>query len=192
MLGACEYSRVFSKDGTLARERILGGFACVDEGPQDGYQSNAVASAGGRLRRIACVPYAIHSQNTYFLAEETEILGRSAVFVQTHLDLGADDVRRSQIEAVLREFSACPRVVVAGDFNVSSDEEYGPFAAAGFEAANCAKFGRLPTHRRRGAGMTPAIDNVFAKGFRIADACVGDYALSLSDHRPLVVRLRPS
>ena len=47
-------------------------------------------------------------------------------------------------------------------------------------------------HRRRKIGLTPAIDNVFVRGLRIVEVCLGDYALSLSDHRPFAVRLAPS
>ena len=66
--------------------------------------------------------------------------------------------------------------------------------AAGVDsaAANAANFGHFPTHRRRKLGLTPAIDNVFVRGLRIVEVCLGDYALSLSDHRPLAVRLAPS
>ena len=189
VIGLCEHSAVFSKDGSAARDRILQGFASVDEGQQSGYQCNAVAARAAGMRRIAQVPYVTHSQPTYYLAEEVEISGRRVVFVQTHLDLGDAAVRRSQMDALLHDFAAHPAVVISGDFNVSDEAEYAPFAAAGYAAANCAAFGRFPTHRRRRLGITPAIDNVFAKGLRITDACLGDYAFSLSDHRPVVVRL---
>ena len=189
VMGLCEHSAVFAKDGSATRDRILRGFASVDEGPQHGYQCNAVAAKVAGMRRLACKPYAKRTQSTYYLAEEVEVLGRRVVFVQTHLDLGEAAIRASQIETILRDFANCPAVVIAGDFNVSSEAEYAPFAAAGYAAANVANFGHFPTHRRRKLGLTPAIDNVFVRGLRIVEVCLGDYALSLSDHRPLAVRL---
>lgn len=189
VMGLCEHSAVFAKDGSATRDRILRGFASVDEGPQDGYQCNAVAAKAPGMRRLACKPCAKRTQSTYYLAEEIEVLGRRVVFVQTHLDLGETAIRASQIETLLRDFATCPAVVIAGDFNVSSEAEYAPFAAAGYAAANAASFGRFPTHRRRKLGLTLAIDNVFVRGLRIVEVCVGDYALALSDHRPLAVRL---
>ena len=188
VMGLCEHSAVFAKDGSATRDRILRGFASVDEGPQHGYQCNAVAAKVAGMRRLACKPYAKRTQSTYYLAEEVEVLGRRVVFVQTHLDLGETAIRASQIETILRDFANCLAVVIAGDFNVSSEAEYAPFAAAGYAAANAADFGSFPTHRRRKLGLTPAIDNVFVRGLRIVEACLGDYALSLSDHRPLAVR----
>lgn len=189
VMGLCEYSDVFAKDGSSARSRILSGFASFDAGPQHGYQCNALASRSSEVVRVACRPYPVRIQRTYCLAGEVDCALGKVVFAQTHLDLGSEDVRRSQIDTILREFSSCGRVVVSGDFNVSSESEYGPFASAGYVQANCSSHGSLPTHRRRKLGQAPAIDNVFAKGLRIADVCVGDYALALSDHRPLVVRL---
>ena len=191
VIGMCEYSACFAKDGSASRDRMLSGFAHVDAGPQHGYQCNAVASRAAVLRRVACSPYRRHVQNTYYLAAEVEVFGKRAVIVQTHLDLGDAAVREGQIGMILRDFATTPRLVVSGDFNVSSEAEFGRFASAGFSAANGAAFGRFPTHRRRKEGFTPAIDNVFVKGLGVSGACVGDYALSLSDHRPLVVRLKP-
>ena len=191
ILGMCEYSACFAKDGSASRDRVLADFAHVEAGPQHGYQCNAIASRSAALRRIACVPYLRHAQDTYYLAAEADVLGRQTVFVQTHLDLGDAALRKEQIGVILRDFATTSRLVVSGDFNVSSEAEYGLFAAAGFSAANCTASGGFPTHRRRKPGFTPAIDNVFVRGLSVAGVCVGDYALSLSDHRPLVVRLKP-
>ena len=56
-------------------------------------------------------------------------------------------------------------------------------------AANGGAFGSFPTHRRRQVQMTPAIDNIFVRGWRIVDAHASDWPLTLSDHRPLLCRL---
>ena len=190
-IGMCEYSACFAMDGSTSGDRMLSGFAHVDAGPQRGYQCNAIASRTAALRRVACSPYHRHVQDTYYLAVEVGVFGRQTVIVQTHLDLCDAAVRDAQMDMILRDFATTPRLIVSGDFNVSSEAEFCRFAAAGFSAANGATFGRLPTHRRRKAGFTPMIDNVFVRGLEMSGACVGDYALSLSDHRPLVVRLKP-
>ena len=189
VLGMCEFSARFAGDGSSSRGRMLPHFAHVEAGPQRGFQCNAIASRTASLRRVDCVNYPRHVQETYYIAAEMDVLGRRTVFVQTHLDLGDAAFRAEQIDRILRDFATVPRLLVSGDFNVSSEAEYGRLSAEGLLAANCAAFGSIPTHRRRAAGLTPAIDNVFVRGLGIADACVGDYALALSDHRPLVVRL---
>ena len=188
-VGLCEYSATFDLGGARTRERVLRGFAAVAEGPQDGYQCNALAVRGGGLARRVSKPYSERTQKTYYLACEAELGGKRTTLVETHLDLGSPELRRSQMETILRDFGDAERVIVSGDFNVSSEAEYAPFAAAGYAAANAAAFGTFPTHRRRSRGLTPAIDNVLAKGWRIVDVCTGDYGLALSDHRPLVCRL---
>ena len=188
-VGLCEYSAAFDLGGARTRDRVLRDFASVEEGTQSGYQCNALAVRGGELVRRAEKAYPERTQKTYYLACEAVLGGRRTVLVETHLDLGKPELRRSQIEAILADFRDAERVIVSGDFNVSSEAEYAPFAAAGYEAANAAAFGPFPTHRRRSRTQTPAIDNVFVKGWKISGVCLGDYGLALSDHRPLVCRL---
>ena len=188
-IGLCEYSAAFDLGGGRTRERLLGDFAAAEEGPQDGFQCNALAVRGGGLVRRTAKPYAERMQKTYYLACEAELGGRRTMLVETHLDLGKPELRRSQMETILKDFGDAERVIVSGDFNVSSEAEYEPFAAAGYAAANGAAFGSFPTHRRRSRLQTPAIDNVFVKGWKIADVCTDDYGLSQSDHRPLVCTL---
>ena len=185
--GACWAA--FDLGGTKTRERLLADFAAVEEGAQSGYQCNTIAVRTGELVRTAEKAYPKRTQKTYYLACETVLGGKRTVLVETHLDLGKPELRRAQMETILEDFRDAERVIVSGDFNVSSEAEYAPFAAAGYEAANAAAFGSFPTHRRRSRNQTPAIDNVFVKGWKIAEVCTGDYGLALSDHRPLVCRL---
>ena len=188
-VGLCEYSAAFDLGGAKTRDRLLADFAAVEEGAQSGYQCNAIAVKTGELVRKAEKAYPKRTQKTYYLACETVLGGKRTVLVETHLDLGKPELRRAQMETILEDFRDAERVIVSGDFNVSSEAEYAPFAAAGYEAANAAAFGSFPTHRRRSRNQTPAIDNVFVKGWKIAEVCTGDYGLALSDHRPLVCRL---
>ena len=191
VVGVCEYSREFDRAGGLARELAFGDFADVDEGPQNGYQCNAMALRRGKLTRREIVDYPKRFQKTYFLVEEAEVNGLRSVFVTSHLDGGHDEENRAQIEMLIRKFADEPRVVVAADFNVSDISFYEPFLKAGFEAANCAAFGKFPTHRQHDPARAEAIDNVFVKGWKIDAVAVGDYELGLSDHRAIVCALSP-
>lgn len=158
----------------------------------DGYQCNALAVRTGKLSNRRSAFYAVHTQKTHYTAAEVEVRGVRFVVVETHLDLGSPDLRRAQIAELLSAFANEPRVVVAGDFNVSDVSEYGPFAAAGYVAALPSGDGFLPTHRRRSLAQTPSIDNVFVRGFRFADLALGDYGMALSDHRSLMCALVPA
>ena len=82
-------------------------------------------------------------------------------------------------------------MIIAGDFNISREEEFVSFEKAGFAMTNASSFGRFRTHRRRDTTYTTAIDNIFAKGFDILDAWTDDDSMLLSDHRILLCRLRP-
>ena len=141
------------------------------------------------LRNVVSRPYARRVQPTYMLCGETEIGGTAVRIVQTHLDLNAE-VRAAQIAELADSLGNEPRVILSGDFNVSSADEYAPFEAIGLVGANFGRFGALPTHRRRSIAATPAIDNVFVRGFEFTDVAVGDPSLSLSDHRSLVCTLK--
>ncbi len=186
--GVCEFSPEFDKGGGKARELAFGSFRHFEAGPHHGYQCNAIASAQVPLRNVTVKDYALRRQPTYRIACETQVRGRRAVIVETHLDLSAAE-RKAQIEALVAEFGHEERIIVSGDFNVDGVDEFRPFLAAGFVQANCGSFGTLPTHRRRRTAIAPSIDNVFVKGFGILGVQTADDALELSDHRMLVCRL---
>lgn len=188
IVGLCEYSAQFDRGGSRTRSRVFGDFAGFDEGPQNGFQCNAVGVRRGKVRWLRLKDYAVRRQKTYYLAEETVIGGRKTVVVQTHLDLEAE-ARAEQIAELVRDFADAPCVILSGDFNVADADEFKPFADAGFAAANGGSFGSFPTHRRRQVQMTPAIDNIFVRGWRIVGVSVADWPLTLSDHRPLLCRL---
>lgn len=186
VVGLCEYSAEFDRAGGKTRPLLFRDFECMDEGPQDGYQCNAVALRKGSLSRRELRHYARHRQNTYYLAEEVECSGVKSVFVESHLD-----VYRDQIRELIEHFSDVPRVVIAADFNVPDVSWYEPFFKAGYVAANCAGFGTVSTHREKRLALADAIDNVFVRGWTIEDVAVGDYEYALSDHRALVCALTP-
>ena len=188
IIGVCEFSPEFDKGGGKARELVFGAYRHFEAGPHNGYQCNAIASASAALRQVSVKDYALRRQPTYRIACEAEVCGKRTVIVETHLDLSAAE-RKAQIAELVMEFGREERVIVSGDFNVDGADEFRPFLAAGFAQANCGRHGTFPTHRRRRAAITTAIDNVFVKGFDVLGVQTADDALELSDHRPLVCRL---
>jgi len=188
-MGICEFSPEFDKGGGKARDLIFGTFRSMEMGPHHGYQCNAIAAASAQLGRGSVKDYALRRQPTYRIACETEIFGKRTVIVETHLDLSKDE-RMSQIAALVSEFASEERIIISGDFNVDDASEFRPFLLAGFAQANCGEHGTFPTHRRRRVAITPAIDNVFVKGFDILSVRTEDDPMILSDHRMLVCRLR--
>ena len=189
-VGLCEFSPNFDRAGARTRETVFGGFAAFEAGPHKGYHCNAVASARAPLRLNAVHEFSKRCQPAYSFACETEIRGERALIVETHLDLSRPE-RTVQIAELVEMFGSHGRVIVSGDFNVDDGQEFKPFKAAGFAAANFGRFGVFNTHRRRRTALTPAIDNVFVKGFRICDARTADDEMVLSDHRIMVCRLAP-
>ena len=187
LIGLSEFNPVFDRGGGKARDLIFDRFLFFADGPHQGYQGNAVASRTS-LRNVVSRPYARRIQPTYMLCGETEIGGTPVRIIQTHLDLDAE-VRAAQIAELADCLKDEQRVILSGDFNVSSAAEYAPLEAIGLAGANFSRFGTFPTHRRRSFAATPAIDNVFVRGFELTDVAVGDPSLSLSDHRPLVCTL---
>jgi len=190
MIGLAEFNPEFRLGGETALGVFGGDGRNAAVGPFRGGNCNALFTRAFPVSGKRCHEYAERQQKRYFMACEVDICGTKTTVVQTHLDL-VDGPRRHQITRLVEEFGGLRNVIIAGDFNVSCEGEFSPFAAAGFAMANASAFGRLRTHRRRDTSYTTAIDNVFAKGFDILDAWTDDDSMLLSDHRILLCRLRP-
>ena len=191
MIGLAEFRPEFSMGGETALEVFGGVYLNTAVGPLLGGNCNSLFTRAFPVSEKRCHEYAEHRQKRYFMACEADICGAKTTVVQTHLDL-ADEPRRHQIACLVKEFGALRNVIIAGDFNISHEAEFVPFAKAGFAMANASTFGRFRTHRRRDTSYTTAIDNVFVKGFDILDAWTDDDSMLLSDHRILLCRLRHS
>lgn len=189
IIGLAEFNPDFRMGGETAQEVFGGAYRNAAVGPLLGSNCNALFTRAFPVSGKWCHEYAEHRQKRYFMACEVDICGAKTTVVQTHLDL-VDEPRRHQIARLVEEFGGLRNVIVAGDFNISREEEFAPFAAAGFVMANASTFGRFRTHRRRDTSYTTAIDNVFVKGFDILDAWTDDDSMLLSDHRILLCRLR--
>ena len=190
-IGLNEYSPKFDLAGKEARDSVFGAYGDFKAGPHYGFNCNAIASKTAPLKAERIGEFSGRKGVRYYIACETEIHGTPFVLVETHLDFSPRENRTAQIAELVRDFAACPRVIISGDFNVDEAGDFAPFAKAGFKQANAGAFGAFPTHRRRKVELTPCIDNVFVKGFDILGAWTGDDSLVLSDHRMLLCRLRP-
>lgn len=190
MIGLAEFYPDFRMGDVVALEVFGGAYRNAAVGPLLGGNCNALFTQSFPVSGKRYHEYAERRQKRYFLTCEVAICGAQTTVVQTHLDL-VDEPRRYQIARLLEEFGSLKHVIIAGDFNISHEEEFVPFANAGFAMANVSTFGRFRTHRRRDTSYTTAIDNVFVKGFDILDAWTDDDSMLLSDHRVLLCRLRP-
>ena len=189
VIGLVEFRPEFKMGGETAQEVFGGVCRNFAVGPVLGGNCNALFTRTFPVSGKRCHEYAERSQRRYFMACEVDICGTKTTVVQTHLDL-VDEPRRRQIACLLEEFGGLRNVIIAGDFNVSHEEEFSSFAEKGFAMANASSFGCFRTHRRRDTSYTTAIDNVFVKGFDILDAWTDDDTMLLSDHRILLCRLK--
>ena len=190
IIGLAEFRPEFELGGETAHELFGGAYRNAAVGPLLGGNCNALYARAFPVSGKRHFEYVRRKQQRYFLACEADIAGVKTTIVQTHLDL-VDEPRRHQIARLVEEFGDLRNVIIAGDFNVSREEEFAPFAKAGFAMANASTFGRFRTHRRRDTSYTTSIDNIFAKGFDILDAWTDENPMFLSDHRVLLCRLCP-
>ena len=189
VIGLAEYRPDFTP-GDDSQKVVFGDYRNAVAGPRFGPNCNAIFSRRFTLSGGRHVLYAERKQERYLMSCRMDMDGVGVTVVQTHLDL-ADKPRRYQIAHLAAAFGKLDRLIIAGDFNVSSVQEFAPLADAGFSMANASKFGHFRTHRRRDTSYTTSIDNVFVKGFDILDAWTDDDSMLLSDHRILLCRLRP-
>lgn len=156
----------------------------VEFGPKKGPNCNALVSRLKPTGEARPRMYGKSRAERYWLQADYDVDGRRVTVFQTHLDLTKE--RKAEIAELVKAASDCPYAIVAGDFNVEDLSEYAPFAAAGFVAANGGAFGTHLTHRKRKTTFSPAVDNVFVKGFEMTGAFTFDDDCRLSDHRMLV------
>lgn len=194
-LGICEFSERFTSDGAVsAADAVFGRYPQRSVGPQESYQWNAAfAREAFEIVETVTNHYPDHVQNVYYLAHRVR-LGDAleAWFVQTHLDWAAGGYRSNQVARLIADFADKPRVVISGDFNFSGQAVDGSrttdwsytdlLQRAGYHTLNTGVFGTTCS------GMV--LDNVYVRGFTIADAAVHPHR-GLSDHDAVSCRLVP-
>ena len=188
-LGLSEYDPSFAMADRPVRNFVFCDYPHIAAGPRLGLNGNAMLSRRHTLRDVHVHHFHTRKQPRYCTICEADVDGRRATFVETHLDL-EDESRMAQVAELMEICGSIPRVILSGDFNVSTLAEFAPFSASGFKLASGGRLGTFRTHRRRNSGYDQAIDNVIVRGFDIVGAWTADDAMILSDHRILVCRLK--
>jgi endonuclease/exonuclease/phosphatase family metal-dependent hydrolase len=162
--------------------------------------SNAVL--GGAYEVV--YPQTVQS-GRYYQCVDTIIGGVPTKLVITHLDFGATGdgatYRAAQIQKLITDFANETHVIICGDFNVSSADEYNAFANAGYTMANHGYMGNVLTYPSSGTEVwgtggtktmydAPAspLDNIIVKGFAMGNIRLIDNK-ELSDHCGVVCDL---
>ena len=205
VIGVCEYSADFCKDGTVRTEQaVFGDYGQRTVGTNALWRWNAVFSKGFPVTDGASVPFTadypgLHKwlKGTAYTTSVLEIAGERVVFAQVHLAWEELRLRRAQMDQLIRDLADESHVVIAGDFNVGID------ATEGFEAylkdrtkvSRRAKSGEFELFRKAGYALgndesfptAPAgdrkypLDNIIVRGLKIRDFRVFDRP-DLSDH----------
>lgn len=182
VIGLCEHESFVGTNNTFAIEKTV----------LSGYDGKAVEPGGiGRLNALywknahcvssGKVKFEKHSQHRYYRFARLKIAGREVCFVMTHLDWntkkpGHEGDRAYQIGKLIEDLKDEPYVVIGGDFNTESPDEYDAFFKAGFTGAHRGELKTCPAKSPRNG-----IDNIFVKGFRMSDVRVQTDP-TLSDH----------
>ena len=141
----------------------------------------------------------------YYQCVDTIIGGVPTKLVVTHLDFGATGdgatYRAAQIQKLITDFANKTHVIICGDFNVSSADEYDAFVNAGYTMANHGYMGNVLTYPSSGTEVwgtggtktmynepVSPLDNIVVKGFAMGNIRLIDKK-ELSDHCGVVCDL---
>ena len=186
-----EYSPYMDTEMTLRTpENVFGSYKVSLEGPFGG---------GGHVNSIFandCTPadsgvyaFSSHFQNTNFHYMLATIDGLEVLVVATHLEPNWPKnhlaMRAEQMRQLIEAVGDFPRVIIGGDWNVDSADEWKPFVAAGFTLANDGSYKTCFSWEPK-----MAIDSIIVKGFAVSDVRVHPDK-RLSDHSMLSCSLAP-
>ena len=124
----------------------------------------------------------------------TVIDGKKVCIINAHLSFEEDinTNRKEEIVELLNVVQGEKYVIIAGDFNVFTPDEFAIFEEAGYSLANAGEFGEMNTWPNLGrnptADVNRVLDNIIVSpGIKIHDAYTEDHRLS--DHALLVAEL---
>lgn len=187
ILLACEYSTIFAKNPDItARDAIFNNFKYAKIGSTPSatsYMQTATFSNVEPINTYEDVYPNTVQAGRYYQCSDMYIGGKLTKVVITHLDwnegtYGAD-YRADQIARLIQGFKAYEHVIICGDFNVASSNEYDDFITAGFSIVNHGYLGDIATFPAGDA--TRPLDTIIVKGFAISN--IGKFDDStLSDH----------
>lgn len=100
--------------------------------------------------------------------------------------------RTAYFNRIIEKYASATRVIICGDFNVASTNEFNAFLEAGYDAINTSEH---PVRTYPSCGSYPntlmpnsALDNIIVKGFKIASSRLVNDPL-ITDHCGLVADL---
>ena len=188
ILAVCEDDPVFDAIGDTSIDMVYYKYGNIYQGTKRTYNCNSIYF-NLPLSNIESseVSYVHGVQDRYYHLIVATLNGKTVKIVETHLDFDQGDngatYRAEQIQKLVSDFANDPYVIISGDFNVDSTEEYDAFAMAGFEMANHGYIGDLITyHGHLSPFNQRPLDNIVAKGFRMSDIKVVESTFDLSDH----------
>lgn len=181
----CEYSTLFAKNPDVtAADAVFNQFAYSVIGTARGYMQTAQYANLPILNTEECV-FEHYIQWRYYQVSDIKIGDITAKVVITHLDFtnsnsNSSVYRAEQIQRLIDDFDGYEHVIICGDFNVSSADEYNAFKTAGYTMANNGYLGVISTFP---AGESPAsaLDNIIVKGFAVNNIKIVNDA-TLTDH----------
>ena len=180
-----EYSPYMDTEKTLRTpENVFGAYKVFLEGPfGGGGHVNSIFANGCTLTDSGVYVYNHHFQNTNFHYMFATIDGFEVLVIATHLEPNWPKnhvkMRAEQIRQLIEAVGDFPRVIIGGDWNVDSADEWKPFADAGFTLANDGSYKTYFSWDPK-----KAIDSIIVKGFAVSDVRVHPDK-QLSDHSML-------
>ena len=186
ILCLCEYPPYFSikANGILdtediTRKAIFPQYKYLVKTMKEGMNCNAIVSKDIDVRNHDVVAYSMRKQKRTYIVSTIVLNGEKVYIVETHLDVPRyKEQRAAQIRELIGAFEKADKVIICGDFNVSSLSEYDIFKNHGYMLANHGKFGDIVTFPWK--KKESCIDNIICKGFDIKSIQV--YDTGLSDH----------
>lgn len=177
-----EYYPYFNRSANvLAAEAVLDQYSVVYEDP---FLYGKVTASNIALTGYSTSSYAASSGRGYTKLY-ADINGTQVCIINIHTNFGTFETstRKAEFEELLAIMQQEEFVIVCGDFNVDSPDEFQFFTSSGYRAVNCGKFGNMPT-----CGAL-CIDNILvSSNIEILSAQVVDSGLS--DHRLLYADLQ--
>ena len=180
-----EYSPYMDTEKTLRTpENIFGAYKVFQEGPfGGGGHVNSIFANDCICMDSGVYAYNHHYQNTNFNYMLVTIDGLEVLVIATHLEpnwpKNHTKMRLEQMRQLIEAVGDFPRVIIGGDWNVDSADEWKPFVEAGFTLANDGSYKTCYSWEPK-----MAIDSIIVKGFAVSDVRVRPDK-RLSDHSML-------
>lgn len=156
------------------------GFALMGE--DTGFRGFLCIASKNALSSYVTKYYSGQYYRAYTIAT-TKYNGVEVTLVNTHLSLTQEE-RTTEIQELLNAISIYNNVIICGDFNVDSMDEYTPFTDANYKLCNGGWFGEFITYPSSGKKL----DNIIVSNNITIDNVWLDDTDDI-DHSPLIARL---